>query len=121
MKTALFIITLLFGSAAFAMSYEVNLSTVNFDGTTMSYSYMTGGGCEDHRSEVVVDVVNDAKFGYTAYVKVLDKTDKPDLCEALIHQQGSVNLRQLVQQKAAAAGMAGNYIRIVLPEISIML
>lgn len=121
MKAFVFLVSSIFCASAFAGKTEVNVRAVNFDGEKMSFEYATGGGCQEHTSEVEVDLVTNSQGSTSAVVKVYDVTAAPDFCEAMLYRTGSVDLKQLIKDKAAAQKIQGNYFDVVLPKAEIVL
>lgn len=116
MKSIAFFVAFVFCASAFAGKSEVTVRSISFDGTTLAYEYSTGGGCQEHTTEVEVDIVDDAKSGPTATVKIFDVTAQPDFCEAILYKNGSVNLVEAIKTKAQEKGFQGNYFDVVLPK-----
>jgi hypothetical protein len=116
MKIGILVFTILVGSSAWADKMEMNPNTMSYDGQNMEFSYTTGGGCQPHTAEVTVDMVQISKYETEVLVKVYDVTPAPDMCEALVPVNGSVNLADKIKQKAAETGFAGSYFKITFPK-----
>ncbi|MDZ4081417.1 MAG: hypothetical protein U1E10_00650 [Bdellovibrionales bacterium] len=101
-------------TAAAEVRTDVIVRSVAFDGRDLSVEYGVGGGCSEHRGEVVLDF-NEAT--YVLNVKVEDVTDKGDNCEAFISGSVSVNLRDMVRDYLKAKGLALNTVSVVLPVV----
>lgn len=130
MKSVLIGITsLLFVTSVYAapMSVQISkLSTLSFDGQILNFEYSTGGGCETHTTEVKVEVTEtvEPKYNtksYIAEVKVFDVTPNFDGCEAMLYMQGSVDLKQLVDQEMKTQGFSGYSVDLKLPQLEVRL
>lgn len=93
---------------------DVTVRSVAFDGRDLTVEYGVGGGCSEHRGEVVLDF---NEKNYVLNVKVEDVTDKGDNCEAFISGSVSVNLRDMVKKYLEAKGLPLDTVSVVLPVV----
>ncbi len=98
---------------------------MKYDGTTLSFSYGTGGGCQKHVPTVGIELVTsegEARSLYTAVVKVYDVSPTFDRCEANLFLSGSVNLKLLIQDAmknfGLTASQTGNSVSVQLPVLT---
>jgi hypothetical protein len=102
------------------------LTEISFDGQKLDFGYSVGGGCQPHTSEVEVTIVptvtsTPSFVEHDAIVKIYDVTPDFDYCEAMLYRTESVNLKQLIQQKAKAMGVQAYQINAILPKAAVEL
>lgn len=112
--TAIVLVLGFANTASAEVRTDVTVRSVAFDGRDLSVEYGVGGGCAEHRGEVVLDF-NEAT--YVLNVKIEDVTDKGDNCEAFISGSVSVNLRDMVREYLTAKGLALDTVSVVLPVV----
>lgn len=126
MKAALALLCVLASSPAFA---SMNLMTSQYDGTMLTYSYQTGGGCDDHSGKASVSKIEVTQGnGYkTVDLKVsiddITKSGKEDLCRAIVFVTGRVNITELAKKTLKAEGIDTEAeplsVNVQLPQISV--
>lgn len=118
MKLLIAITMLFVSTAAIAESkQEINaLRTLSYDGEKLVASYGVGGGCQEHRTQVVVEL--DEK-SLQAKLRIYDITDAPDFCEAFLYLDFTVNLNQMIRDEAKKKGLSANSFTVVLPKLEV--
>lgn len=103
-------------SLAFAeVRHEISsVNSVSYDGQMLKVGYTTGGGCQPHRGEVQLVTV-----GNSFRVKLEDVSPKFDGCEALLHKQVEVDLKEMVIEAAKDVGLDANQFEVSLPKLRI--
>lgn len=128
MKTAILILVavvgLSFGTLAQAeVRTEIQaVSAISYVRGQLTGSYSIGGGCAEHVAAVDVKIQKTKKETYDSYkaiVVVSDVSSAQDDCEAYLHRTFDVDLKKLIEEKAAAAGFQGNTIDVVLPKLMV--
>jgi hypothetical protein len=98
MKALIAALALLSVTPAFAGE---QLMSAKYDGTMLTYSYQTGGGCEDHVPKVTVPTIaitQDTGFKIADLkidIQDTTKSGREDNCRAIIFVNGRVNLTEL--------------------------
>jgi hypothetical protein len=103
------------------------LTSVKFDGTTLSGTYMTGGGCRKHSGEVAVALsteVIDGQKELVAQIQVLDVVQgSEDPCEAMISGSFEGDVKKALFEAVAAKGLGGmeawSGVRVRMPEVAV--
>jgi hypothetical protein len=126
MLKIIFAFVLCFSSVAFATN-RIQIDSLNkmvFDGTTFTYGYSIGGGCQPHSTDVKVTITQHlaGNIPYTvATVTIFDVTPEIDSCEALKHIEGSVDLGELVKIELKKERISSDripFVRILLPPVT---
>lgn len=91
--------------AAPAMGEELSkveaLRTIELREGDLRVSYVTGGGCREHSAKFAMTIKEDDKKKYVATLTVMDSTDEPDTCDAVVEVSGTANLKDLLKKEAA--------------------
>jgi len=86
----------------------------------LTYSYVIGGGCAEHKSTAEVELSESAS-GLVAKVKVFDVASGEDFCEALLSLDGTADLQALIADAASKKKLdiRGKRVTVDLPDSSL--
>lgn len=118
MKLFFAITALLISTAAFAeVRKEIStLRTLSYNGEKLTAGYGVGGGCQEHRTDVVVEL--DEK-SLQAKLRIFDVTAEPDFCEAFLYLDFEVELNKMIRDEAKKKGISANSFTVVLPQLEV--
>ncbi len=105
-----------FQAQAEVRTHITALQSVSVDSNgVMEYAYGTGGGCAAHHPEAKVVLDRTGK----AQVQVDDVSDKEDICEAFLHERGSLNLKDSLTAALRTAGRTSIQGGVQLPAVQV--